>query len=204
MWPCIQQFGVRLTLEEVDASWTSQSLTEKVKSLIGGHFDSQKAHLDTYYDQIKKMVLLQTIDVKWKDHLQTVDHIREGVSLRGYAQKDPLIEYKKEAYAAYEMMDHSIKTDTLEKLFKVQIIADRAGTLEDDMGYGRRPSQTEMSGGQISDHFGMVSGRQARTAPQSRRPLKSATPLVRSGAKLGRNDPCYCGSGKKYKKCHGR
>lgn len=199
-----QQFGVYLTSEEVHASWTSQSLTEKVKSLIGDHFEGQKGRLDVYYDQIKKMILLQTIDIKWKDHLQTVDHIREGVSLRGFAQKDPLIEYKKEAYAAYEMMDHSIKTETLEKLFKVQIIADRADALEDDMGYGRRPSQMEMSGGEGSDHFGMVSGLQAKDASQSRRPAKSATPFVRSGAKVGRNDPCYCGSGKKYKKCHGR
>ena len=146
------------------------------------------------------MILLQTIDIKWKDHLQTVDHIREGVSLRGYAQKDPLIEYKKEAYAAFEVMDHAIKTETLEKLFKVQIVADRAGELEDDMGYGRRPSQMEMSGGEDLDNFKSLQQRRgAMQAPQR----KSTTPFVRSDKKLGRNDPCYCGSGKKYKKCHG-
>ena len=199
-----QQFGVYLTSKEINVNWTGQSLTEKVKSLIGDHFEAQKTHLDVYYDQIKKMILLQTIDIKWKDHLQAVDHIREGVSLRGYAQKDPLIEYKKEAYAAFEMMDHSIKTETLEKLFKVQIIADRAGKLEEDMGYGKQLSQMEMSGGEDSDHFGMASHLPTRATSPSRRSSKSTTPFIRSGTKMGRNDPCYCGSGKKYKKCHGR
>ena len=192
-----QQFGT--SLPEEDKGWTSEALTQEVKSLIGDHFEHQKNHLDVYYDQIKKMILLQTIDIKWKDHLQTVDHIREGVSLRGYAQKDPLIEYKKEAYAAFEVMDHTIKTETIEKLFKVQIVADRANALEDDMGYGRRPSQMEMSGGEDLDNFKSLQRRRQMQASQR----KSTTPFVRSDKRLGRNDPCHCGSGKKYKKCHG-
>ena len=200
-----QQFGTSLPDEDEDdedvhKKWTSESLTQEVKSLIGDHFENQRANLSVYYDQIKKMILLQTIDIKWKDHLQTVDHIREGVSLRGYAQKDPLIEYKKEAYAAFEMMDHTIKTETLEKLFKVQIVADRADALEDDMGYGRRPSQMEMSGGEDLDNFKSLQQRRGAMQPPQR---KSTTPIVRSDKKLGRNDTCYCGSGKKYKKCHG-
>ena len=108
-----------------------------------------------------------------------------------------MIEYKKEAYTAFEMMDHTIKTETLEKLFKVQIVADRADALEDDMGYGRRPSQMEMSGGEDLDNFKSLQ----RQRQASNR--KSTTPFVRSDKKLSRNDPCYCGSGKKYKKCHG-
>ncbi len=192
-----QQFGT--SLPEDDKDWTSEILTQDVKLLIGDHFKNQKTNLDVYYDQIKKMILLQTIDIKWKDHLQTVDHIREGVSLRGYAQKDPLIEYKKEAYAAFEIMDHTIKTETLEKLFKVQIVADRADALEDDMGYGRRPSQMEMSGGEDLDNFKSLQRRRQMQTPQR----KSTTPFVRSDKRLGRNDPCHCGSGKKYKKCHG-
>ena len=130
------------------------------------------------------MILLQTIDIKWKDHLQTVDHIRESVSLRGYAQKDPLIEYKKEAYTAFEMMDHAIKTETLEKLFKVQVVADRAEALEDDMGYGRRPSQMEMLGGENLDNFKSLQ-RRGPMQPPHRKPT---TPFIRSDKKLGRID----------------
>ena len=195
-----QQFGTSLPEDEdTHRDWTSESLTQEVKSLIGDHFENQKTNLSVYYDQIKKMVLLQTIDIKWKDHLQTVDHIRESVSLRGYAQKDPLIEYKKEAYTAFEMMDHTIKTETLEKLFKVQVVADRAEALEDDMGYGKRPSQMEMSGGENLDNFKSLQ-RRGPMQPPHRKPT---TPFIRFDKKLGRNDPCYCGSGKKYKKCHG-
>ena len=98
------------------------------------------------------------------------------------------------------MMDQAIKTETLEKLFKVQIVADRAGELEDDMGYGRRPSQMEMSGGEDLDNFKSLQGRGPMQAPPHR---KSTTPFVRSDKKLGRNDPCYCGSGKKYKSVMG-
>ena len=199
-----QQFAVDLHHEEID--WTSQSLTDKIKSLVGDRFEAQKAHLAVHYDQIKKMILLQTIDIKWKDHLQVVDHIRESVSLRGYAQKDPLIEYKKEAYAAFETMDQAIKTETLEKLFKIQIVANRTNELEDDMGYGQAPSDMEMQSGEDLTQF---SGR--HLPPQAtdrsngmKARIQSKTPFVRQGAKPGRNDPCYCGSGKKYKKCHGR
>lgn len=200
-----RQFGVDTISLSKQADWTSENLTEKVKTLIGDHFEAQKEHLGGYYDQIQKMVLLQTIDHKWKDHLQIVDHIREGVSLRGYAQKDPLIEYKKEAYAAFETMDHSIKTETLEKLFKIQIVAERANELKDDLGYGSDDTHKEMSGGEALGSFNP--GLLSKAPPRGqgfRPPVKSTTPIVRTREKVGRNDPCFCGSGKKYKKCHGR
>ena len=196
-----QQFGVHFLVDN-DRVWTSEELTSQVKVLIGDHFEAQKKHLDVHYHQIQKMILLQTIDLKWKDHLQTVDHIREGVSLRGYAQKDPLIEYKKEAYAAFESMDHTIKTETLEKLFKVQIVAERANALKEDLGYGEESSQMEMSGGEAVESFRSLS-RTPEGGQQGRGPMRPTTPFVRRHQKIGRNDPCFCGSGKKYKKCHG-
>ena len=209
-----QQFAIVVEFDTSDGAISSERLTDLCKEAIKTAFEKQKQRLGPYYDQIKKMVLLQTIDTKWKDHLQTVDHLRENVSLRGYAQKDPLIEYKKEAFAAFELMDTAIKTETIEKLFKIQIVAERAGELEEDLGFGSGTNDYEMSGGDELESFepsiyknrqqeqmAMNAGPAGQTAGGP--PQKPEEPYVRSGEKVGRNDPCPCGSGKKYKKCHG-
>ena len=128
---------------------------------------------------LEKMLLLQVIDHHWKDHLLGMDQLRDGIGLRGYGQKDPLVEYKREGYDMFAAMMDRIKADTLERLFRVQAVRGEAPAAAPPP-----PSPLRMT----------LNRGEEPAAPQT---------VHRAGAKVGRNDPCPCGSGKKYKKCHG-
>jgi preprotein translocase subunit SecA len=117
-----QQFGIRMDFASMPQI-NSESLTEFVGKAVKDAFDRQKQNLGNYYDQIQKMILLQAIDHHWKEHLGRIDRLKEGINLRGYAQKDPLIEYKKEAFGAFEMLHSTINADAIEKFLKVQIVS---------------------------------------------------------------------------------
>jgi preprotein translocase subunit SecA len=134
---------------------------------------------------LEKVIMLQSIDHHWKDHLLAIDQLKEGIGLRGYGQKDPLIEYQKEAYQMFLDMLDRIKKDTVEKLFAIQIAREQ-GMKEVKM---ERKQTFIMSRGEIAQ------GGSAKTEEG-----KGVT-VRREGKKVGRNDPCPCGSGKKYKRC---
>jgi preprotein translocase subunit SecA len=127
---------------------------------------------------LEQMVMLQTIDTAWKDHLLSMDHLKEGIGLRGYGQRDPLREYQREGYEMFVELIERIKEQTVANLMRVQLAR------EEDV--------------------------EALTAPQERPVFFShggdegPAPKKRESKKIGRNDPCTCGSGKKYKKCCGR
>ncbi|MBI5407195.1 MAG: preprotein translocase subunit SecA [Nitrospirae bacterium] len=127
--------------------------------------------------RIEKVVLLQVVDTQWKDHLLAMDHLKEGIGLRGYGQKDPLIEYKREGFEMFNDMITRIKSDTVERLFKIQLV-------KEDAVPQRRPVMPQS----------IRLNRGESSAPR---------PVQKSEKKVGRNDPCPCGSGKKYKKCCG-
>jgi preprotein translocase subunit SecA len=133
-----QQFGAKLELpigihaKELSAD----EVTERVKAAVSEVFERQKQHLGPYFQQVEKMILLQAIDQRWKEHLQRVDQLREWINLRAYAQKDPLVEYKKEAFRMFEEMNLLIKSETLEKLFKIQLVA-QPGVEAQAVGNGR-------------------------------------------------------------------
>ena len=124
-----QQFGLMVEFGEL-AQLTTDRLTDMVSQGVKEIFDRQKEHLKDYFDQVLKMILLQTIDQKWKEHLQRNDQLKEGINLRAYAQKDPLIEYKKEAFAAFEKLHLSIRSEFIEKLLKIQMVASDEATEE--------------------------------------------------------------------------
>jgi preprotein translocase subunit SecA len=125
---------------------------------------------------LEKVILLQVIDMQWKDHLLAMDHLKEGIGLRGYGQKDPLVEYKKEAFDMFAEMTSRISTETVSRIFKIQVQKKEA--------LQREPVQP-------------------RRINYNRGEGSTAVQTVRSAKKAGRNDPCPCGSGKKYKKCCG-
>jgi preprotein translocase subunit SecA len=135
---------------------------------------------------LEKVIMLQSIDYHWKDHLLAIDQLKEGIGLRGYGQKDPRIEYQKEAYQMFlEMLDR-IKKDTVEKLFAVQIAREQQEMKEIKMERKQtfvmsRGEAAQGGGGKTEDGKGLT--------------------VRREGKKVGRNDPCPCGSGKKYKRC---
>jgi preprotein translocase subunit SecA len=146
----------------------------EVKELVGGKthalYDSREEELG--YEsmrEIEKAIMLRIIDNKWMDHIDAMDQLRNGINLRAYAQRDPLIEYKFEAYEAFQSMVFSIKEDVVRYILRVKIV--------------ERPEERKMV---------MNQGEEAEKKP------------VHVGEKIGRNDPCPCGSGKKYKKCCGR
>ena len=135
---------------------------------------------------LERVIMLQSIDFHWKDHLLAIDQLKEGIGLRGYGQRDPLIEYQKEAYQMFlEMLDR-IKKDTVEKLFAVQVAKEEQAVKEVKM----ERKQT----------FIMSRGEAAQGGGGKTESGKGVT-IRREGKKVGRNDPCPCGSGKKYKRC---
>ncbi len=113
-----KQFGIDLDLSGIT---DNDELTKKVSSAVKDGLEQQKMTLGELFPRIQKMIYLQTIDIQWKDHLQTVDQLKDGINLRAFAQKDPLVEYKKEGFKAFEEMNLNIQEETLEKLFKVKV-----------------------------------------------------------------------------------
>ncbi len=192
------QFGVRLDLtDEAKDEYRDEELANFLTERLHGFYAQREEGFGPEVArQLEKIIMLQTIDQQWKDHLLSMDHLKEGIGLRGYAQKNPLQEYKKEGFSMFEAMVERIHQETVQKLFTVQL------SREEDLGRleaSRRQesSQIVMSGGGEGTPTGAAGGQGE--------PQRQARPVTqrRDGDKVGRNDPCPCGSGKKFKKCHG-
>lgn len=143
----------------------------------------------------EKHILLRILDDKWKEHLATMDHLRQGIHLRGYAQKNPKQEYKREAFELFQQMLEDIKYDTIRIISHVQVQEDdRTAEME-------RQRREEMA---RKMHFEHARAQRVEDDGSEQESLDAHQPFVREGRKVGRNDPCPCGSGKKYKQCHGK
>ena len=128
-----QQFGAQLVIpEDKKKTMAGDELIELIKASVSQVFDNQRQHLGPHFQQVEKMLLLQAIDQRWKEHLQRVDQMREWINLRAYAQKDPLVEYKGEAFTMFQEMNFLIKADTMEKLFKIQLVMNAPPPFSDD------------------------------------------------------------------------
>jgi preprotein translocase subunit SecA len=145
--------------------------------------------------RIETILLLQTLDTLWKDHLLSMDHLREGIGLRGYGQKDPLLEYKKEGFLLFRNMMNQFVADMVQKVFRVQVTTEESVT---------RAAAATRQGAPVRAEHVEASAFDARGPAEARGDFGRRTETVRREVpKVGRNDPCPCGSGKKYKKCHG-
>jgi len=133
---------------------------------------------------VERDVMLRVVDGSWKDHLLALDHLKEGIGLRGYGQRDPLQEYKKESFELFQAMKERVEDTVLKTLFRLEPVT------EEELAEERRRKRAPQRNVQLS------------APPKSSEPEKPHT-VVRKEPKIGRNDPCWCGSGKKYKKCHG-
>ncbi len=145
--------------------------------------------------QFEKVVMLKVLDDQWKEHLFLMDHLRQGIGLRGYAQKNPKQEYKREAFDMFTRMLETVKFELIAVLMRLRIpTAEEIAQIE-----ARRRQEQAM-------HFehGEHDGEQPRHRPQRDVSYEKGETVVRQGRKVGRNDPCPCGSGKKYKQCHGK
>jgi len=182
---CYAQFAIVLkdgTIEAPDIGF--EALREELLHNIHAAYEAKEQELGPDLKQyLEKMVMLRTLDALWKDHLLAMDSLREGIGLRGYGQKDPLIEYKKEGFDLFAAMLDRYKQDVLEHLFRVQVA--QGDPPPPVMERPRRPPPLLLNRGEP-----------ALESAMDQRPTRTAD-------KVGRNDPCPCGSGKKYKKCHG-
>jgi len=173
-------FGVQadLTVESLE-DMDRDNLREHLLELVKERYEArEKAFGEPIMRDLENYLLLQTVDALWKDHLLNMDHLKEGIGLRSYGQKDPLVEYKREGHEMFQEMIDRVKEETLQKLYHIQI---------------QREEQLDEMRAEQEDQPMFYGPADA--------PPKQA---VRKDAKVGRNDPCPCGSGRKYKKCHGK
>ncbi|MGA1825781.1 MAG: SEC-C metal-binding domain-containing protein, partial [bacterium] len=162
----------------------AEPLIEKITNIIFQHYEEKEAMITPQkMRHVEKMIMLSTIDKLWKDHLLSMDHLKEGIGMRGYGQKDPLLEYKKEGFDMFQAMIAQIKMDTAAHIFHVQRVAE-----EEEREKARRENVRRQL--------------DAAARAQAEGKLKGVT--VKKEKKVGRNEPCPCGSGKKYKKCCGK
>jgi len=161
---------------------TPVNFDELVRTAARQRFDEKLAELgEELMDHLIKVIMLQVIDTQWKDHLLSIDHLKEGIGLRGYGQKDPKQEYKREAYQLFMTMMARIREEVVEKIFWVQVAQDEEISHIEE----QQQAQQQRMVFNLGDH-------------------EPAQTPIKSQKNVGRNDPCPCGSGKKYKKCHGK
>jgi preprotein translocase subunit SecA len=246
------QFGIDAKAAGADpAELSHEQLADAIKEAVVKRYEEKEKQFGNELMRwLERRIVLDVVDTQWKDHLLSLDHLKEGIGLRGYAQKDPIVEFKKEAFILFEDMMARIDNETIRYLF--HIVIQQARQDPDDMqtapeaqGGPSGPAGPGVSGGAAaaipqraaapqpprmggpSAAMASAAARANETAPQrlpdvarqlDRKQQRQQQDLqyqtgaaqaeppkpVRAAAKVGRNDPCPCGSGKKYKKCHGQ
>ncbi|ACQ92161.1 preprotein translocase, SecA subunit [Tolumonas auensis DSM 9187] len=173
---------------------------EKIRERIISEIEASYAHKEELagHDvlrQFEKSVMLQTLDNLWKEHLAAMDHLRQGIHLRGYAQKNPKQEYKREAFELFTQMLEALKQQVVSVLCRIQVQEPDVDAIEEQ----RRQSDSAQVRTYSHEEINALAEDEAESVDG-----QAVEPFVRDGAKIGRNDPCPCGSGKKYKHCHGK
>jgi preprotein translocase subunit SecA len=228
----VEQFGLDMEKQGVDAGQLNRQelgdqIFEKLKEIYDAKEKQIGADAMRYHE---RMIMLSVLDTQWKDHLLNMDHLKEGIGLRGYGQHDPLVEYKRESFDMFEAMMERFEEDTVRYLYLMQVIegggsargynsggpvdggtdgglAGGPGVREsrDGGGNGHLPSQRMATS--MDDMEAAFQRRKRRELDQARMAgagqQEPVQQIVRGDDKVGRNDPCPCGSGKKYKKCCG-
>jgi len=187
-----QQFDVRIPASAYQEVTSRDGLNELVLDAVKSRYVDRERELgEELMRALERHEMLIVIDTQWKDHLLSIDHLKEGIGLRGYGQRDPLTEYKKEAFDLFQDMAERVKAAVVERLFKVQVVREAPMA----MPTLTARADTQESRGEMPS----VGGEAPRAAPLAAPPRPA--PRTATGDKVGRNDPCPCGSGKKYKKC---
>ncbi|QVL46805.1 MAG: preprotein translocase subunit SecA [Thiocapsa sp.] len=206
-WP------IRKWLDE-DDSLHEETLRARIHDTLGASYAEREQLVGSpTMRQIETAVMLQTLDTHWKDHLAAMDYLRQGIHLRGYAQKNPKQEYKREAFEMFSAMLDSIKHDVVATLAKLQVQTQPGAAAEQAAGLGAAPVRERefefkherfegFGQGPGSEDDAQADGRDRASARGAED--AHAQPYVRGDRKVGRNEPCPCGSGKKYKQCHGK
>jgi len=195
-----RQFDVKIPAAQYDEVVSREGLGELVSEAVKERYAQREHELgEELMRALERHEMLIVIDTQWKDHLLSIDHLKEGIGLRGYGQRDPLTEYKKEAFDLFQDMVERVKAIVVERLFKVQVVRDAPMDLPNITAWAdAQESRGALPGEPRSGGWTPAA---SASAPASA-PRPAPVPRTPTGEKIGRNDPCYCGSGKKYKKCH--
>ena len=185
-----------------DTHLAEEQLRERIIEEAQKAYDAKRERIGEVMDEIEKQVMLQVLDNAWKDQLAAMDHLRQGINLRSYAQRNPKQEYKKESFYLFQGMLEKVKREVIQLLTRVEpVTREQMEAMEQ-----RRREERERERQKMQLKHDQVSALQNPDAPGAAAPESAppSTPFVREGRKVGRNDPCPCGSGKKYKQCHGK
>ncbi len=190
-------------LHAVDTTTDPVGLEQDLMALVEEHYERKRVEVgEQGMPVLERLVLLRVIDALWVEHLTAVDDMRRGIGLRAYSQRDPLNEFKVEAYRMFEELKATIRHDVTHTIFRVTVVQQPAQPVRH-----MQESRPDVTGGQPATTGGTsTSAEGAMAAGVSATSAAGVVPPqqpVRGGPKIGRNDPCWCGSGKKYKRCHG-
>ena len=217
------QFGIDAKASGADATILNhdQLVDALIEAIQKRYTEKEKQFSPELLRWLERRIILDVVDTQWKDHLLSLDHLKEGIGLRGYGQKDPLVEFKKEAFILFEDMMARIDNETIRYLFHVQIQQGEAPPQQQARREAPRQAPTSAAAAAAASAAARAEEapqrlpdfaralerkqeRQQKDLQYQTGPAQAEAPKpVRAGAKVGRNDPCPCGSGKKYKKCHG-
>jgi preprotein translocase subunit SecA len=204
MWVALHSiYPMRIGLNEIDhAKITREDLLDRIFDDAAGFYEEREKEWGAELARsVERFITLQVLDVRWREHLDNVDYLRQGIGLRGYAQKDPLVEYKLEAEAMFGEMDMLVKQEVVRFLMHAEVQVEETAQLEHEhrqerLDYLHADAQTleAIAAGQGGDDI--------------EEPEPNGFPVVEQRhidpeRAVGRNDPCWCGSGKKFKRCHG-
>jgi preprotein translocase subunit SecA len=174
---------------------SEEAVLERIVAAAGEAYQAKiPAGMEQRVHHAERYIMLQILDGHWREHLSALDHLRQGIHLRGYAQKNPKQEYKREAFELFGTMVESVKLEIIKTLTNVQ--------------YGEKPPEVDdklhvenlrLQHAEFDEPSGEANGDVAIAEAATKK-----RPAVRAGQKVGRNDPCPCGSGRKYKHCHGK
>jgi len=179
-------------LKQLEQLHTSVEITDFLTKVTADMYEAREKQVGPeILRQIERWVSLQVIDKLWMDHLDAIDDLREGIGLRGYGQRDPLVEYKNEAFSMFERLVAAIDSEIVHRIFKVQVQLSQTPDIRNQISDRQLPKQSPREPS-------IIRGIQTKSTSSPISDVRNQT----SGNKLGRNDPCWCGSGKKWKKCH--
>ena len=176
-----------------DSRLDEMTLREKITEALQSAYDSRYAHVGEQMREVERQIMLQVLDNLWKDHLASMDQLRQGIGLRAYAQKNPKQEYKRESFALFEDLLDSIKYETIRYLSHIEVAT------QEDMQRLEQKRRAEQSNRQYQHAEAAALEKEAKSDVEA-----GQQPIQRTGPKVGRNDACPCGSGKKYKQCCGK
>jgi preprotein translocase subunit SecA len=202
-------YGTDITVdelrEEVDVTDREALTDEFVDDALETYSEREQELGAELAREVERYVILQTVDQRWREHLESMDYLREGVHLRAFAQKDPLVEYRGEGHVMFEELGQTIRQEVVFTLFHVAVTVEEPALEPMHARDGDLHYEHETAAGADAIAVAGSSAATALAAPPAATPA-AATPqrqAINEHKDIGRNDPCWCGSGKKYKKCHG-